>query len=86
MFCKSQGVTMQTTHMDDGLIVWKEYENCLTLIGAARGLTERVLTDLLDLAFNAVISCVSLNELRQTKNVEHLKKGLIKVRQTYRNI
>lgn len=62
--------------MEDGIVIWKEYEDCITMIGAAKGVTERVLTDLLDLAFNAMIVCVSLNEIRHMKNVEHLKREL----------
>lgn len=76
MFCKSQGVNIRTTYMDDGLIVWREFENCITMIGAAKGITEEVLNNLLEYAFNALIFCISLNELKHNKNVEHLKREL----------
>ncbi|XP_037031297.1 protein fuzzy homolog [Bradysia coprophila] len=76
MFCKSQGVNIRTTYMDDGVIVWREFENCVTMIGAAKGITEDVLNNLLEYAFNAMIFCVSLSELKHNKNVEQLKREL----------
>lgn len=62
--------------MEDGIVIWKEYEGCITMIGAAKGITEKVLDDLLDLTFNAMVVCVSLNEIKHMKNVEHLKREL----------
>lgn len=62
--------------MDDGLIVWREFENCITIIGAAKGITEDVLNNLLEYAFNALIFCISLSELKHNKNVEQLKREL----------
>lgn len=76
MFCKSQNVNIRTTYMDDGLIVWREFENCITFIGAAKGITEEVLSNLLEYAFNALIFCISLSELKHNKNVEQLKREL----------
>lgn len=62
--------------MEDGLIVWREFENCITMIGAAKGITEEVLNNLLEFAFNAMILCTSLSELKHNKNVEQLKREL----------
>lgn len=76
MFCKSQGVNIKTTYMDDGLIVWREFENCVTMIGAAKGIAEEVLITLLEYAFDALIFCISLSELKHNKNVEQLKREL----------
>lgn len=76
MFCKSAGVNIRTTYMEDGLIVWREFENCITMIGAAKGITEEVLGNLLEYAFNALIFCISLSELKHNKNVEQLKREL----------
>ncbi len=46
------------------------------MIGAAKGITEDVLNNLLEYAFNALIFCVSLSELKHNKNVEQLKREL----------
>lgn len=87
MYCKSQAIQLKTTYMEDGIVIWKEYEDSITMIGAAKGVTERVLTDLLDLAFNAMIVCVSLIEIKHMKNVEHLKRELkVKLRHCAFNI
>lgn len=77
MFCKSQGVTLKTTYLDDGLVVWREFENCITLIVAAKGIPETVINDLMELVFNAMVFSLSLNELRHNKNAEHLKRELM---------
>lgn len=61
---------------DDGLIMWKEYDNCITFIGATISLSKKLLEDLLDFAYNSMICCVSLNEIKHIKNIEHLKREL----------
>lgn len=77
MFCKSQKVQLQTTHLDDGTIVtWKEFENTLTTIVIGRGYTERVLRDLQEIVFNATIFTIGLNEVKADKNAEQLKREL----------
>lgn len=76
MFCKSQGVTLKTTYIDDGLVVWREFENCITLIVSAKGITESVLSDLMELVFSAMVFSISLNGLRHNKNAEQLKREL----------
>lgn len=76
MFCKSQGVTLKSTYLDDGLVVWKEYENCVTLIVATKGLAEIVVRDLMELVFNAMVCFLGMNELKHYQNVEQLKRDL----------
>lgn len=76
MFCKSQGVTLKTTYIDDGLVVWREFENCITLIVSAKGIPLRVINDLMELVFSSMVFSVSLNGLRHNKNVEQLKREL----------
>lgn len=77
MFCKSQGVQLKTTYLEDGVVVWREFENCITLIVAAKGIPERVVIDLMQLVFDAMVLCLGLTELRRlTKNAENLKREL----------
>lgn len=77
MFCKSQRVQLQSTHLDDGtIVVWKEFENCFTMISIGKDYTEKVLRDLLELIFNATIFTIGLNEVKHNKNAEQLKREL----------
>lgn len=77
MFCKSQRVQLQNTHLEDGtIIVWKEFEQSFTMIGIGKGYTEKILRDLLELVFNATIFTIGLNEVKHNKNAEKIKREL----------
>lgn len=77
MFCKSQGALLKCTYLDDGtVVVWKDFENCFTMIGIGKCITEKVILDLLDLAFNTMIFTIGLNEVKLNKNPEQLKREL----------
>lgn len=77
MFCKSQRVQLQNTHLEDGtIIVWKEFENSFTMIGIGKGYTDKVLRDLLEVIFNATIFTIGLNEVKHNKNAEQIKREL----------
>lgn len=77
MFCKSQGAQLTSTYLeDDTIIVWKEFENCFTMIGIVKGYTEKIIRDLLDIIFNATIFSIGLNEVKHNKNPEQLKREL----------
>lgn len=77
MFCKSQGSLLSSTYLDDDtVIVWKDYENSLTLIGIGKEYTEKVIRDFLDLMFNATVFSIGLNEVKLNKSPEHLKREL----------
>lgn len=76
MFCKNQGAQLISTEFDDGLIIWKEFENNVMVIGIARDVTETVLTDLIELTFNAMVLGVGVEELRNIQNIDRLKRDL----------
>lgn len=77
MFCKSQGSQLNSTHLEDEtIIVWKDFENCFTMIGIGKGYTEKVIRDFLDIVFNATIFSIGLNEVKHNKNPEQLKREL----------
>lgn len=76
MFCKSQGVNLKTTELNDGIVVWRDYEEAIMLIVTAKGVTTKVLESLLDLTFKAMIFSVGLNEIQSCHNIERLKRDL----------
>lgn len=76
MFCKSQNLELTRTYFDDGMIVWKEYEDSIMLIGIAKGFTEKVLKNLLDLTFSSMVFFVGIHEIRNFKNLEILKRDM----------
>lgn len=85
MFCKSQGALLNSTYLEDEtVIVWKDFENCFTMIGIGRDYTEKVIRDFLDIVFNATIFSIGLNEVKHSKNPEQLKREL-KVRSGVRS-
>lgn len=75
MFCKNQGAQLISTEFDDGLIVWKEFQNIM-VIGIARDMTEIVLTELIELTFHAMVLGVGVEELRNLQNIDRLKRDL----------
>ncbi|XP_063702406.1 protein fuzzy [Culicoides brevitarsis] len=76
MFCKNQGAQLISTEFDDGLIMWKEFENNIMVIGIARDITDTVLADLIELTFNAMVLVVGVEELRNVQNIDRLKRDL----------
>lgn len=77
MFCKSQGALIKNAYLEDGtVVVWKDYENSFTMIGIGKTITEKVILDLLDMAFSAMIYTIGLNEIKLNKNPEQLKREL----------
>lgn len=79
MFCKTQNINLKATHTNDGLILWKEFgvkNDSFLIIGAAKGITKKVLDDLINLIFSLMIMSVGLNELQNTRNIEKLKRDL----------
>ncbi|XP_076766355.1 fuzzy planar cell polarity protein-like protein isoform X2 [Xylocopa sonorina] len=76
MFLKSQNIKLVNTNLLDTTIVWKEFEQSVTLIVIANGTTRKVLNKLLDAIFGAMILFVGIEELKSTKNIEKLKKDI----------
>ncbi|XP_039275508.1 protein fuzzy homolog [Nilaparvata lugens] len=78
MFCNSQQSGLKSTSTQDSTVVWKDYEDSITLIVAASTTNESALTELMDCIFNTIILTVGLEEVRglQTRNIERLKREL----------
>jgi protein fuzzy len=77
MFCKSQGAELQKSNFaGGGLIVWKEFEKTIIIIGISKGITEKVLALLVDYSFRAMIFTVGHNEIKTIRNLERLKRDL----------
>ncbi|XP_015594332.1 protein fuzzy homolog isoform X2 [Cephus cinctus] len=76
MFLKSQNMELLNTNMPDTTVVWKEYEECITLIAIASGTTKRVLNQFLDAVFSAMILVVGIDDIKNPRNVERLKRDL----------
>ena len=76
MFCKSQNVDLQMTYFEDGFIIWKEYDSTITMIGIAKGITEKVLRHLLDYSYMAMIFCVGIQSVKNIKNIDRFKREL----------
>lgn len=78
MFCKNQGVNLDKTHLDNGLIIWREFDENLLFIGiSGEGIPEQNVRHLLELSYNAIIMLVGLNGLQTfSQNPERLKREL----------
>ncbi|CRL02569.1 CLUMA_CG015895, isoform A [Clunio marinus] len=76
LFCKTQNVGLELTEFgDNGLVIWKEFESLL-FIGISTNLTERVLRNLIEKAFEAMVLHVGLNEIQQLINIDCFKRDL----------
>ncbi|XP_032666224.1 protein fuzzy homolog isoform X1 [Odontomachus brunneus] len=76
MFLKSQDITLLSTDLPDTTVVWKEFEDCIILIVIASGVTKYVLDKFLDATFGAMILFTGIDEMKNTKNIERLKKDM----------
>lgn len=76
MFLKSQDIKLLNTELPDTTIVWKEFQQSVTLIVIASGATKYVLDKFLDTIFGAIVLFVGINEIRSGKNIERLKRDM----------
>lgn len=76
MFLKSQDITLLNTDLPDTTVVWKEFEDCIILIVIANGVTKYVLDKFLDATFGAMVLFTGIDEIKNTKNIERLKKDM----------
>ncbi|XP_068085209.1 protein fuzzy homolog isoform X2 [Anabrus simplex] len=76
MFGKSQDVVLQNTSTQETTFVWKEMEDSVILIAAARGASSNLLEKLLVTVFHAMILVVGIEEIRAPKNADRLKREL----------
>ncbi|XP_065083633.1 protein fuzzy homolog isoform X2 [Ochlerotatus camptorhynchus] len=76
MFCKSQGVDLSITHLEEGMIIWKEYDGTLMMIGIAKGLSEKILRNLMDFAYYSMVFCVGISAIKKIKNIDRFKREL----------
>ena len=76
LFCKTQNVGLDMTEFDEnGLVIWKEFESLL-FIGISTNLTEKVLRNLIEKSFLAMVLHVGINEVKNMKNVDRFKRDL----------
>ncbi|KFB38700.1 AGAP008489-PA-like protein [Anopheles sinensis] len=76
MFCKSQGVDLPISYLEDSMIMWKEYEGTIVMIGIARDITEKTLRHLLDYSYQAMVFCVGIQSIKKIKNIDRFKREL----------
>ncbi|XP_046611942.1 protein fuzzy homolog isoform X1 [Neodiprion virginianus] len=76
MFLKSQNIELLYTDMPDTNVVWKEFEDSILLIAIASGTTNNVLNRFLEAVFSAMILIVGIDEIKNPRNVERLKRDL----------
>ncbi|XP_001654982.2 protein fuzzy homolog isoform X1 [Aedes aegypti] len=76
MFCKSQSVDLSITHLEEGMIIWKEYDGTLMMIGIAKGITEKVLRNLMNFSYYSMVFCVGIAAIKKIKNIDRFKREL----------
>ncbi|KAL0114040.1 hypothetical protein PUN28_011394 [Cardiocondyla obscurior] len=76
MFLKSHDISLLCTDLPDVTVLWKEFEQCIILIAIASGVTKNVLNKFLDATFGAMVLFTGVDEIKNTKNIERLKKDL----------
>ncbi|XP_026315620.1 protein fuzzy homolog isoform X2 [Hyposmocoma kahamanoa] len=76
MFSKCHNLSMISTQVDNGTILWKEYCKSVTLIGIATGGLECDLELLLSCVHDVMIFCIGKKELDTLKNIDQIKRDL----------
>lgn len=76
MFLKSHDITLLNTDLPDTTVAWKEFEQSVILIAIASGVTKYVLDKFLDTTFGAMVLFTGIDEIKNAKNVERLKKDM----------
>ncbi|XP_020286481.1 protein fuzzy homolog [Pseudomyrmex gracilis] len=76
MFLKSHDITLLNTDLPDTTVAWKEFEQSIILIAIASGVTKHVLDKFLDTTFGAMVLFTGIDEIKNSKNVERLKKDM----------
>lgn len=76
MFLKSQNIKLINTLLPDMTVVWKEFADSITLISIASGTTKLVLDNFLNAVFNSMVFVAGIDEIKNPRNVEKLKKEL----------
>ncbi|XP_026469258.1 protein fuzzy homolog isoform X1 [Ctenocephalides felis] len=76
LFCKTYSYDLQSTKIKNGSIVWKEFYDSIILIIISPTTTEIVLQEFLSKVFCAMVFYVGLDQLKDIKSVERLKRDL----------
>ncbi|XP_054263961.1 protein fuzzy homolog [Macrosteles quadrilineatus] len=76
MFGKSQQITIENAQSQDSSIIWKDFEDSITLIAVGTPAIESTLKELVHAVFQAMVLCVGVEELRTIRSVERLKREL----------
>uniref|UniRef100_A0A0V0GCA6 Uncharacterized protein n=1 Tax=Triatoma dimidiata TaxID=72491 RepID=A0A0V0GCA6_TRIDM len=76
MFGKSHGLHIESAETKNMTVVWKEYEASVILMAVAYLNGQKILTDILDAIFGSMILIVGIEEIKDIKNVERLKREL----------
>ncbi|KAJ1526805.1 hypothetical protein ONE63_008376 [Megalurothrips usitatus] len=76
MFCKSQDVILKSTSTQDTTFVWEEFEESVVLVAAASCSNEVILRKLLNAVFNTMLLLVGIDEIRNIRNPDRLKREL----------
>ncbi|XP_071446020.1 protein fuzzy homolog isoform X2 [Hetaerina americana] len=76
MFTKSQSASLLSTETKESTIVWRDFESSLTLIGITSGMPEIFIDSLLENVFNVMVLMVGVEELREIRSLDRLKRNL----------
>ncbi|KAG8223505.1 hypothetical protein J437_LFUL004973 [Ladona fulva] len=76
MFTKSQSAVLHSTTTKESTVVWRDFESSLTLIGAVTGVPEIAIYNLLGVVFDAMVLMVGIEELKEIRNVDRLKRNI----------
>ncbi|XP_044732200.1 protein fuzzy homolog [Chrysoperla carnea] len=76
MFGKSHNIELLNTGTENAAIVWKEFQDSIVLIGIAHETSEEIISLLLESIFHAMVLTVGLEDIKNQRNVERLKRDL----------
>lgn len=80
MFCKTVGMELQSTFCEDWTLCWKDFHESITIIIAAKGLTEKNIRHLMSLVVTSITLFVCMEDL---KNIDTIQDRMKKEAKNY---
>lgn len=80
MFCKTVGFELQSTYCEEWILCWKDFHESLTIVIAAKGLTEKNIEHIMTLVVTSITLFVCMEDL---KNIDTIQDRMKKEAKNY---
>ncbi|KAL5279456.1 FUZ family protein [Megaselia abdita] len=74
MFCKTVGMELQSTYCEDWILCWKDFHESLTIVIAAKGLTEKNIEHVMSIVVTSITLFVCMEDLKNIDTIQDRMK------------